>query len=649
MPAKRAPSELPAPAAQSIPPEILTLFRQVLNAAETSIVVTDARLPDNPIIYHNAAFERTSGYAASEIDGRNCRFLQGPETDPQAIAKIRDAIAHERSCRVTLLNYRKNGTSFWNDLALTPVHDAQGQLTHFVGVQNDVTDRKSVDSALRESEERFRLAFDDSSVAMTMVGIDDRFIRVNEAYCRLVGNSQKELLQMGIRDVIDPEDTVELSRNRLPALLGETPSYHVELRVRHKDGHRIWVDVSSSMVRDESGRLRYSVGQLLDITDRKEAESQLKESQQRLTLATEAAQIGIWDWDLVANNLVWDDRMFVLYGISRQDFTGNYDVWRNALHPEDRARAEADAADALSGIRDFQSRYRIVWPSGEIRFIEGRTIIQRSPDGSPVRVVGINWDFTEHKRLEQQMVHTEKLAALGELVAGVAHEINNPLAAISGCAQLLQRHTDPQVRGDAATIESMVQRAARIVRSLRTYARPSGDTHTTISFNDVVHSALDIISSKLRHANVQLTLELGSDLCPVLLNVGEMEQVIVNLLSNAEYALRSKPMEERSIHISTSSRREINALGTARDTCVFTIQDTGSGIPESVQARIFDPFFSTKEVGEGSGLGLYISHGIIIAHGGTTEVESREGIGTTITISLPSASGVDSRENGSSV
>lgn len=122
--------------------EALLLLNRVVHAAVTSIVVTDPSLPDNPIVYHNPAFERVSGYEAGEIDGRNCRFLQGPDTDPQALQEMRDAIRGERDCRVVLRNYRKNGSAFWNELALSPVHDSDGHVTHFVGVQNDVTERE---------------------------------------------------------------------------------------------------------------------------------------------------------------------------------------------------------------------------------------------------------------------------------------------------------------------------------------------------------------------------------------------------------------------------------------------------------------------------------------------------------------------------
>lgn len=125
--------------------ETLLLLNRVVWAAATSIVVTDPRLPDNPIVYHNPAFERISGYRPDEIDGHNCRFLQGPDTNPAAVEEIRSAIQEERPCHVTLLNYRKDGTSFWNDLAISPVRDLNGRLTHFVGVQNDVTLRQEAE------------------------------------------------------------------------------------------------------------------------------------------------------------------------------------------------------------------------------------------------------------------------------------------------------------------------------------------------------------------------------------------------------------------------------------------------------------------------------------------------------------------------
>ena len=138
-----------------------------------------------------------------------------------------------------------------------------------------------------------------------------------------------------------------------------------------------------------------------DITERRRIDEALRQSQESLTLATEAARIGIWDWDVVANKLVWDDRMYELYGIREQDFSGAYDAWQAGLHPEDLARGDAAIAAAIDGVKDFNIEFRVLWPNGEVHNIEAHALVQRAADGRATRMIGVNWDITERERATQ--------------------------------------------------------------------------------------------------------------------------------------------------------------------------------------------------------------------------------------------------------
>lgn len=154
------------------------LLDRAVAASANGIVITDPKQPDNPIVYVNPAFERISGYGAEEVLGRNCRFLQGEERDQPALEELRAALREERECRVVLRNFRKDGALFWNELYISPVHDDGGRLTNFVGVQNDITERRRIEEVLRESEERFRATFEHAAVGAAQVGIDGRWLRV---------------------------------------------------------------------------------------------------------------------------------------------------------------------------------------------------------------------------------------------------------------------------------------------------------------------------------------------------------------------------------------------------------------------------------------------------------------------------------------
>jgi PAS domain S-box-containing protein len=186
---------------------------------------------------------------------------------------------------------------------------------------------------------------------------------------------------------------------------GEAQDY--ELAILRPDGERVHVQAMAVPRKDESGRVVALFGTIQDITERKRASALLLESQQRLTLATESARIGIWDWNVVTNQLVWDAQMYALYGIREQDFSGAYDTWQRGLHPEDRDRAEADIAAAVHGVNGFHIEFRVLWPNGEVRHIEAHALVQRGADGSTAHMIGVNWDITERKRVEEALRTSE--------------------------------------------------------------------------------------------------------------------------------------------------------------------------------------------------------------------------------------------------
>ena len=250
------------------------LLDRAVAASSNGIVITDPNLPDNPIVYVNPAFERISGYAVDEALGRNCRFLQGKDLDQPVLEELRAALAEERECRVVLRNYRKDGERFWNELYVSPVHDEAGRLTNFVGVQNDITERRRIEEILRESEERFRATFEHAAVGAAQVRIDGRWLRVNRRLCEIVGYSQEELLGKTFQDITHPDD-LEKDLDRVQKMLaGELETYTMEKRYVKKEGLQVWVNLTVSLVRDASGQPGYFIAVIEDISERKKAEEE---------------------------------------------------------------------------------------------------------------------------------------------------------------------------------------------------------------------------------------------------------------------------------------------------------------------------------------------------------------------------------------
>ena len=247
--------------------------------------------------------------------------------------------------------------------------------------------------------------------------------------------------------------------------------------------------------------------------------------------------------------------------------------------------------------------------------------------GALTHFVGVERDITDELRLREQLVQSERLSAIGELVAGVAHEINNPLQSIVGSVELmLEQDPDAPDRQDLEIVRREAGRAGQIVRNLLSFVRRTTTDRATTDLNDIVRDTVGLRRYHLRQRNISVDLSLARDGVPALVNRDEIQQVVLNLLLNAEQAILSAAHE---------GRITVRTRATARER-VVEIEDTGPGVSAELGGRVFEPFFTTKEVGQGTGLGLSISHGIATSHGGTLElVQSARG--ACFRLALPSA------------
>lgn len=250
------------------------MLDRAISASPNGIVITDPNLPDCPIVYVNPAFLRMTGYSMDEVLGLNCRFLQGDDRDQPALEALREAVREKRECRAVLRNYRKDGTAFWHELHVSPVHDDEGRLTNFIGVQNDITERKLAEEGLRESEERFRATFDQAAVGVAHVGTDGGWLRVNKKLCDILGYEEDELLRMNFQQITHPED-LENDLDLLRRLLaGEIETCSLEKRYLCKSGEEKWIHLTVSLVRGGTGEPKYFISVVEDIGERKKAEEE---------------------------------------------------------------------------------------------------------------------------------------------------------------------------------------------------------------------------------------------------------------------------------------------------------------------------------------------------------------------------------------
>jgi PAS domain S-box-containing protein len=413
------------------------------------------------------------------------------------------------------------------------------------------------------------------------------------------------------------------------SLLRDPDRYEASTVVRwiRRDGTVLWVEEQLRFVRDEAGAVTAVEGIARDITERKRAEEQLAEAQR-------IAQIGSWSWEIGRDQVVWSDELCRIYGIDRDRSATTYRGFLALLPADERDPLHRIVQQALGDRQPFTHAHRIVRPDGEVRFLHVRGQVFINQEGQPVRVSGTAQDVTDRRQLEQRILVADRLASLGLLAGGVAHEINNPLAFMRGSLELLQselRRTDvdpaQRVAGTGECLEVLqhgIDRIARIVGELRLYAQGDPEQTGPVDLSRVVALATELTRNEVRH-RARLTVELG-DLPPVQGNEVRLSQVLVNLIVNAAQSIPDGACDENQIRI--------RAYRAPQGRVCIEVRDTGAGIPESVRHRIFEPFFTTKPGGAGTGLGLAICHGLVSSMGGEIEVQSEIGQGSSFRVLL---------------
>ncbi len=262
-----------------------------VSASPHGILITDPNRPDDPIVYVNPAFEKLTGYAAEEVLGRNCRFLQGDDRDQAALSEVRAALREGRECRVVLRNYKKDGTLFYNELSISPARDGSGRLLNFVGVQEDVTERKRTEDALREAEEKYHSIFENSIEGIFQTSLDGRLLAANPAMARIFGYDSPEEMIEEVVDVGEQLYEDPARRRELAGILEERDAVSgFEIRVRRKDGSLVWISTNARALRKD-GRMVGIQGTVEDISERKRAEEALREGTETLEKLNHVGQL----------------------------------------------------------------------------------------------------------------------------------------------------------------------------------------------------------------------------------------------------------------------------------------------------------------------------------------------------------------------
>jgi PAS domain S-box-containing protein len=505
----------------------------------------------------------------------------------------------------------------------------KGQLTAITGWARDAT--AEYDSDVRVAE-----LFESMREGMLFSKPDGSILDANPALVRMLGYSSKEELQAAnLRDLyVDPSSREQLVRE----LEARDSVEDREIVVRHKSGRSIHCLASGFAIRDAGGRIVRLQGTLVDVTERLEIERRLRQEQEfvRRLIANFPDVIAVLDSN--GRYTFVSQRVQEVLGNPPQSYIGE-ELGRRA-NPEDRAGLAEALRKLLAGETSrVQVEFRTQHRDGSWRILKASA----GPIYEEGRISGIvasARDVTDSKRVEEQLAHSERFAAMGQMLVGAAHELNNPLTAILGVGDLMRdRATDNSARRHADIVLQQARRAAEIVQDLLAFSRPPSQGRSGIRMADLVQQVLRDQQETLRAKNISVHFSASDSLPLVKGDPKFLTQALLNIVTNAEQAI-SSVRNHGTLWVS---------LAASGESVIASFTDDGPGIPPEDIQRIFDPFFTTKRPGGGSGLGLTISLAVAKEHGGRIEVQSERGAGATLRLLLPIAEGQGGLSEGSTV
>ena len=512
---------------------------------------------------------------------------------------------------------------------------------------HDVTEHRRTEVRLRASEALFRGAFEDTTVPMALLALDNRFVRVNAAFARLFGYPRDELLGLSMPDITHPDDVAE-SLARREALLAGAAHFAQEKRYVHRDGHVIWCVANVSLVRDAEGRPQMYVGQVLDVTDRKRVEGELRVGAERFRAFFEATTAGVVEVAPDASILRANAAFCRMIGYSSDELSVMSVA--DILFPEDQTHVLTQYAGVGTGeTTAYEADRRYRRKDGSPLWARVSVGAARDERGRPELVSAVVIDLTERKRLEERFQQAQKMEAIGRLAGGIAHDFNNLLTVIVGYGEILLARLPlgDETRDVVQQMTGAGERAAGLTAQLLAFSRNAVVEPRVLDLNEVVAQSARLLR-RLVGEDVVLGTALAPDLSRVRADPTQMEQVLMNLAVNAKDAMPRGgrlTIETREMRLRSEDASAFPDLAPG-SYVQLAVSDTGTGMTEETKARVFEPFFTTKAVGKGTGLGLAVVHGAVKQSGGRVDVYSELGVGTTFKILLPAVGAAPAGSSG---
>ncbi len=594
------------------------------------------------------------GYSLDEMLNMHVWDIVPKGREPEVL-KYLERLVSQGGATIETVFVTRDGRPIDVEIHSTALFEAEtGNLVYSRSFVRDVTQRKQLEEQVQRytnqlehdvavrtqellaSQKRYKVLFDQVADSVFMVDAQGRVVAVNRREELALGYAEQDVVGRSFRELVLPEHQPVLERSLEKILQGESriPTQEIEIMV----GDSTTTVVEMDLIRIESGGQPSVMVQLRDIAERKRLEQQLEEYREGLEIKVRERTREIEETKQYLENLL-ENANDVIYTLdTEQCFTyvnSKVETWgyrKEELlgRPYLTLLSKRHRGRRLKSTLDIGAKQvyevEVLARTGEARTVMVSVSPLSNAEGRILGVLGIARDMTETKRLEQQIRNSEKLASVGKLAAGVAHEINNPLGGILNCLYNLRKGTlSPQREQEyVASMEDGLRRVQKIVRQLLDFSQQHAPELAPTDINALVERVLVLTNHALVANNIRLQKHLTLDLPPLMVDRHMIEQVLMNLILNSVQAIRSGGSIAIRTHI-------VDGM------CALEVRDSGCGIPATVLPHIFDPFFTTKGTGEGTGLGLSVSLGIVERHGGQILVDSEVGQGTRFTVCLPLA------------
>ncbi len=600
-------------------------FRQVVENANEWVWEVDA---NGLYTYASPAIENILGYKVEEIVGKKHFYdLFHPEDRERLKEEVFRIFESKKAFRSFInRNLHKNGMERWLITSGVPILNEEGNLIGYRGVDLDITEKKKAIDALMESEEKFRILAENSPNAI-FISKEDKIVYANKKTEEITGYSREEMYspQFNFLDLVAPEEKEKAIMYK--EQLKEKGFSSCECAIIDKNGKRKSVLVNATTIPYEKGRGLLCI--ITDITEIKKTEKEVKKLNQYLKSIIENANVWLDVLDENGNVVIWNRAAEEISGYTKDEVMGHAKIWE-WLYPDEEYRNEifSKAMDIIKKgevVENFETTIRT--KDGKKKIISWYSKNLTDENGKPIGSVALGRDVTEIKQMQEKLLEHTKMASLGRLAAVVAHELNTPLANINITADYLLSKVGKEYGEELQIIKREVENASAIIREILSFSRMGKIERKVVDIKAIIESALEKVKKTCNVDDVIIQNRVNSH--NITGDEYRLMQCFMNIIRNA---IMAKDESKKGHYVIIDSIERENGIE-------IKIKDNGVGMDENVVKDAIKPFFTTRPLGEGSGLGLFIADWAVKQHGGKIIIKSEKGRGTEVRVFLPEERG----------